>query len=134
MLIFIIVRGAAAFSRDFTTNLDPQCRAFSGALKVGKLKVPLFPGPEGTVDSNDWCIIVKMGFTGVTPCIPYFHTFALKYRSGVLVRTVNKARVPMIYVWSKYKENITFLHLKITILTDVKNRSIIAVFFKDIFV
>ena len=40
-----------AFSRDFTTNLAPQRRA----LKIGKLKAPLFPGPEGG-DTNDWCI------------------------------------------------------------------------------
>ena len=33
LLLFIIVnsRGGGAFSRDFTTNLAPQCRAFSRA-------------------------------------------------------------------------------------------------------
>ena len=45
-----------AFSRDFTTSLAPECRAFSGALKIEKLKAPLIPGPEGAVDTNDWCI------------------------------------------------------------------------------
>ena len=49
--------GAGAFSRYFTTNLSLQCRAFSRALKVEKLKVPLLPGPKGTRDTNDWCII-----------------------------------------------------------------------------
>ena len=59
LLIFIIFRprGAGAFSRVFTTNLVRQCRAFSGALEIGKLKAPLFPGPNGAVDSNDWCIM-----------------------------------------------------------------------------
>ena len=52
LLIFI------TFSRDVITNLVPQCRAFSGALKIGKLKAPLFPGPKGAVDSNDWYIII----------------------------------------------------------------------------
>ena len=47
---------AGAFSRDFTTTLAPECRAFSGALKIEKLKAPLIPGPEGAVDTNDWCI------------------------------------------------------------------------------
>ena len=47
---------AGAFSRDFTTSLAPECRAFSGALKIEKLKAPLIPGPEGAVDTNDWCI------------------------------------------------------------------------------
>ena len=49
LLIFIIVPpwGAGALSRDFTTKLVPQCRAFSGALKIGKLKAPLFPVPRG---------------------------------------------------------------------------------------
>ena len=46
---------AGAFSRDFT-SLAPECRAFSGALKIEKLKAPLIPGPEGAVDTNDWCI------------------------------------------------------------------------------
>ena len=48
--------GAGAFSRDFTTNLAPPCRASSRALKIEKLKAPLFRGPEGTGDTNDWCI------------------------------------------------------------------------------
>ena len=47
---------AGAFSRDFTTILAPECRAFSGALKIEKLKAPLIPGPDGAVDTNDWCI------------------------------------------------------------------------------
>ena len=36
--------------------LAPECRAFSGALQIEKLKGPLIPGPEGAVDTNDWCI------------------------------------------------------------------------------
>ena len=47
---------AGAFSRDFTTSLALECRAFSGALKIEKLKALLIPGPEGAVDTNDWCI------------------------------------------------------------------------------
>ena len=48
--------GGGAFSGDFTTNLVRQCRAFSGALKIEKLKAPLFRGPEGAGATNDWCI------------------------------------------------------------------------------
>ena len=55
---------AGAFSRDFTTRLAPECRAFSGALKIEKLKAPLIPGPEGAVDTNDWCI--KPGYLQMT--------------------------------------------------------------------
>ena len=40
----------------FTTNLARQCRAFTKALKIEKLKAPPFPGPKGTGDTNDWCI------------------------------------------------------------------------------
>ena len=40
------------FSRDFTTNLARQCRA----LKIEKLKAPLFRGPEGAGAISDWCI------------------------------------------------------------------------------
>ena len=38
--------GAATFSRDFTTNLTPHCRVFSGAVKTEKLNTPLWPGPR----------------------------------------------------------------------------------------
>ena len=47
--------GAGAFCSDFTTNLTPQCRAFTRALKFEKLKALLFPGPRGG-DTNDWRI------------------------------------------------------------------------------
>ena len=48
---------AGVFSRDFTTSLAPECRAFSGALKIEKLKAPLIPCLERAVDTNDRCII-----------------------------------------------------------------------------
>ena len=58
LLFFIIVspREGGAFSRDFNIILAPECRAFSGALKIEKLKALLIPGPEGIVDTKDWCI------------------------------------------------------------------------------
>ena len=49
-------RMAGAFSRDFTINLSPQCRAFSRALKTEKLKALLFPGPIVARTTTDWCI------------------------------------------------------------------------------
>ena len=45
-----------AFSGAFTTNLARQCRAFSRALKIEKLKAPLFRGPKGAGATNDGCI------------------------------------------------------------------------------
>ena len=51
---------AGAYSRDFTTSLAPEGRAFSGALKMEKLKAPLILGPEGAVDTNDWCITLRL--------------------------------------------------------------------------
>ena len=48
-----VPRRAGAFSRDFATILAPECTAFSGALKIEKLKAPLIPGPDGAVDTND---------------------------------------------------------------------------------
>ena len=61
LLFHVIVSpwGAGAFSRGFTKILARQCRAFSRALKIEKLKAPLFPGPGGAGDANDWCIILK---------------------------------------------------------------------------
>ena len=50
--------GAGAFSRDFTT-FTPQCKAFSRALEIEKLKTLLFRGPEGAGNTNDLCIIGK---------------------------------------------------------------------------
>ena len=58
LLFHVIVSpwGAGAFSRGFTKTLARQCRAFTRALKIEKLKAPLFPGPRGAGDANDWCI------------------------------------------------------------------------------
>ena len=58
LLFHVIVSpwGAGAFSRGFTKTLARQCRAFSRALKIEKLKAPLFPSPGGAGDANDWCI------------------------------------------------------------------------------
>ena len=39
--------GAGAFSGDFTTNLARQCRAFSRALKIEKLKSRYSAAPRG---------------------------------------------------------------------------------------
>ena len=50
LLFFILIlsaSGAGAFSGDFTTNLLRQCRAFSRALKIEKLKAPLSAAPRG---------------------------------------------------------------------------------------
>ena len=74
--------GAGAFRGAFTTNVVPQCRAFSRALEIEKLKAPLFRGPEGAGDTNDWCI------TGVY----FFLIFAPKHRLWVLVRTASLRR------------------------------------------
>ena len=49
-------RWAGSFSRDFTINLSPQCRAFSRALKFKKLKALLLLRPVGAGTTNDWCI------------------------------------------------------------------------------
>ena len=57
---FILILSApegGAFSGVSTTNLARQCRAFSRAMKIEKLKAPLFCGPEGAGATNDWCII-----------------------------------------------------------------------------
>ena len=60
--------GAGTFSRGFTKTLARQCRAFSRALKVEKLKDPLFPGPGGAGDANDWCITIIQGGGLINVC------------------------------------------------------------------
>ena len=65
MLLLSVPGRAGAFSRDFTTSLAPEFRAFSRALKIEKLKAPLIPGPEGAVNTNDWCIISPIDVRGV---------------------------------------------------------------------
>ena len=55
-----LLGGGGAFCRAFTTNVAPQCRAFSRALEIEKLKAPLFLGPEGSGDTKDWCITALM--------------------------------------------------------------------------
>ena len=59
----------------------------------------------------------------------FFLIFALKHRLWVLVRPApmwrfKRVHVPTIYVLSNNKKNITIFHLKMTIFTAVKNRSI----------
>ena len=51
LLFHVIVSpwGAGAFSRGFNKTL-------ARALKIEKLKAPLFPGPGGAGDANGWCI------------------------------------------------------------------------------
>ena len=81
--------GAGALSRDFTTNLAPQCRAFSGALKNEKLNAPLFLGPRGAGDTNDWCIIRKNTFISFCMTFPefrlegFFFIFQFNHRMGI---------------------------------------------------
>ena len=57
-ILILPASGAGAFSGVFTTILARQCRAFSRALNIEKLKAPLFRGPEGAGATNDWCIKV----------------------------------------------------------------------------
>ena len=42
--------------RGLLAGILPQVWPFSGALKIEKLKALLIPGPEGAMDTNDWCI------------------------------------------------------------------------------
>ena len=55
-ILILSASGAGAFAGDFTTNVARQCRAFGRALKIEKLKAPLFRGPKGAGATNDWCI------------------------------------------------------------------------------
>ena len=55
-------RSAGSFCRDFTEKKSPQCRAYTWALQMEKSISPLFPGPEGAVVANDWCIIALCPF------------------------------------------------------------------------
>ena len=60
--------------------------------------------------------------TGVYWGIHYFHIFALKHRSWVIVRTASACSMyPRSMFWAK---SIIFFHLKFTIFTAMKNRSI----------
>ena len=45
--------GGMAFSTAFTTKVAPQCRAFSMALKIEKIKAPLLRSPKGAGDTKD---------------------------------------------------------------------------------
>ena len=53
--------GGGGNLQGFYHNLAPQCRTFSRAFRIEKLKAPLFPGPEGAGDTNDLCIIASQG-------------------------------------------------------------------------
>ena len=72
--------GTGAFSGDFTINLAWQCRAFGRALKIEKLKAPLFCGPEGGGATNDWCITPRLHY------VPGGHVSGHRGRNVVTVR------------------------------------------------
>ena len=76
-----------AFSRDFTTSLAPECRAFSGASKIEKLKAPQIPGPEGAVDTNDWCI----------SCDTYY-MYGIKLTESLIQKSALSCRMTVIMV------------------------------------
>ena len=62
-------------------NLSPQCNAFSRALKIKKLKAPLFPVPGTT---NDWCTRKKV----LAPCGGKFFPFTKKKKKKKKLRRV----------------------------------------------
>ena len=76
-ILILSAPGAGAFSGDFTTNLARQRRAFSRALKIEKLKAPLFRGPVGARATNDWCINCPKKIKRY--CKHYQVTFRLNY-------------------------------------------------------
>ena len=84
-------RSAGAFCRDFTEKKSPQCRAYTWALQMEKSISPLFPGPEGAVVANDWCMTLLHSKTGVRMGIslPIFLISVPKHRLWVLVRTAS---------------------------------------------
>ena len=45
--------GVVAFRRAFTTKVASQCRAFSMALKIEKIKAPLLRSPKGAGYTKD---------------------------------------------------------------------------------
>ena len=88
LLFFILILsppGAWAFSGDFTTNLARQCRAFSGALKIEKLKAPLFRGTEGAGATDDWCINGTHDLS-LTLCLQQSSIFKLKKTNDVMYK------------------------------------------------
>ena len=48
-MLLIIIVNPGGFSKNFTINLALQCRAFSMALKIEKLKAPPPPFPGGYI-------------------------------------------------------------------------------------
>ena len=52
----VIPRGAGTFSRDLTKTKSLHCRDFTWALHMEKSISKLFPGTQGEVVANDWCI------------------------------------------------------------------------------
>ena len=82
--LFSVPGRVGAFSRDFITSLAPDCRALSGVLKIEKLKAPLIPGPEGAVNTNDWCITAKLvsAFVFTTRIVQSLYFLHLKFQAS----------------------------------------------------
>ena len=63
---------------DLTTHLVPQTRA----LKIEKLKAPLFLGPEGAGDINHWCVTGRM-YTLACLLLYFIHFYHDSYSVGL---------------------------------------------------
>ena len=94
------------FSKDFTTNLNPECWAFSRALKIDKLKAPLLPSPIEAIDTIDWFmtpIIYLFFFANVQSFYPtelglYLSFLSLLTGLQVIKSKYYNGTVPF-YVW-----------------------------------
>ena len=82
-LHIVILWGRGLFA-GFTTNVALQCRAFSRALEIEKLKAPLFRCPKGAGDTNDWCITVQFNIfhANVNKSI-HFHLLHISLRAYI---------------------------------------------------
>ena len=92
LLFHVIVSpwGAGAFSRVFTKTLARQCRAFSRALTIEKLKAPLFPGPGGARDANDWCISYPLRVIMRVQCIDIEQNLSKMTRGSTMISVISK--------------------------------------------
>ena len=50
----VIPRGRGLLA--FDQNKVPAVQEFYLGFAYGKINIPLFPGPQGDVVANDWCI------------------------------------------------------------------------------
>ena len=65
LLLIIVYPRGRCIQQGFHHKFGPAMQGFQQGFETEKIKAPLFPGPRGGGDTDDWCIIYPIYFSKV---------------------------------------------------------------------